>query len=96
MKNLISQYEKEISGAKDLRKEIIAKAKNEAETMLNDTNRVIENTIRQIRESQAEKEKTKDARQKLNEFKQAVGEEIKPSETAAEENVARLARKVRK
>ncbi len=35
-RNLISQYEKEISGAKDLRKEIIAKAKNEAETLLND------------------------------------------------------------
>ncbi len=63
---------------------------------MNDTNRVIENTIRQIRESQAEKEKTKDARQKLDEFKQAVGEEIKPSGTAAEENVARLARKVEK
>ncbi len=60
------------------------------------SNRVIENTIRQIRESQAEKEKTKDARQKLDEFKQAVGEEIKPSETASEGNVARLARKVEK
>lgn len=96
LEELVSQYEKEISGARDLRKEIIAKAKNDAETLLNDTNRVIENTIRQIRESQAEKEKTKDARQKLDEFKQAVGEETKPSGTAAEENVARLARKVEK
>ena len=96
LEELVSQYEKEISGARDLRKEIVAKAKNEAETLLNDTNRVIENTIRQIRESQAEKEKTKEARQKLDEFKQAVGDEIKPSTTASEEKVARLARKVEK
>ena len=96
LEELISQYEKEISGARDLRKEIIAKAKDEAETLLNDTNRIIENTIRQIRESQAEKEKTKEARQKLDEFKQAVGEEIKPVKTASEEKVARLARKVKK
>jgi DNA mismatch repair protein MutS2 len=96
LEELVSQYEKEISGARDLRKEIVAKAKNEAETLLNDTNRVIENTIRQIRESQAEKEKTKEARQMLDEFKQAVGDEIKPSTTASEEKVARLARKVEK
>jgi len=96
LEELVSQYEKEVSGARDLRKEIVAKAKNEAETLLNDTNRVIENTIRQIRESQAEKEKTKEARQKLDEFKQAVGDETKPSTTASEEKVARLARKVEK
>jgi len=88
----MEQYEKEISGAKNLRKEIISKAKNEAESMLNETNRMIENTIRQIRESQAEKEKTKEARQKLDEFRQAVAEEIKPVEIASEEKVIRLTR----
>ncbi len=36
LEELVSQYEKEISGARDLRKEIVAKAKNEAETLLND------------------------------------------------------------
>jgi DNA mismatch repair protein MutS2 len=92
----MEQYEKEISGAKNLRKEIISKAKNEAESMLNETNRMIENTIRQIRESQAEKEKTKEARQKLDEFREAVTEEIKPVEIASEEKVIRLIRKVKK
>jgi DNA mismatch repair protein MutS2 len=96
LEELIEQYEKEMSGARDLRKEIIAKARAEAETMLNDTNRVIENTIRQIRESQAEKDKTKEARQHLDEFRQAVSEEIKPSETLSEEKVTRLAGKVKK
>lgn len=72
LEELIDEYEKEISGAKTLRKEIIAKAKDEAQTLLKDSNRVIENTIRQIKESQAEKERTKDARQQLEEFKNVV------------------------
>jgi DNA mismatch repair protein MutS2 len=96
LEELMEQYEKEISGAKNLRKEIISRAKNEAESMLNETNRMIENTIRQIRESQAEKEKTKEVRQKLDEFKQTVAEEIKPVDTASEEKVIRLTRKVKK
>jgi len=96
LEELMEQYEKEISGAKNLRKEIISRAKNEAEAMLNETNRMIENTIRQIRESQAEKEKTKEVRQKLDEFKQTVAEEIKHVDTASEEKVMRLTRKVKK
>ncbi len=96
LEELMEQYEKEISGAKNLRKEIISKAKNEAGSMLNETNRMIENTIRQIRESQAEKEKTKKARQILDEFRQTVAEEIKPVDIASEEKVIRLTRKVKK
>lgn len=96
LEELMEQYEKEISGAKSLRKEIITKAKNEAESILNETNRMIENTIRQIKESEAEKEKTKEARQKLEEFKQTVAETIEPVNTSSEEKVIRLARKVKK
>jgi DNA mismatch repair protein MutS2 len=96
LEELMEQYEKEISGAKNLRKEIITRAKSEAESILEETNRMIENTIRQIRESQAEKERTKEARVKLDEFKQTVAEEIKPSDTASEEKVIRLTRKVKK
>lgn len=96
LEELIEQYEKEIAGAKDLRKEIISKAKNEAGSMLNETNRMIENTIRQIRESQAEKEKTKELRQQLDGFRKSVEEEIKPADTSSEEKVIRLTRKVRR
>jgi DNA mismatch repair protein MutS2 len=96
LEELIEQYEKELSGAKDLRKEIIAKARQEAGAMLNDTNRMIENTIRQIRESQAEKERTKEARQQLDEYKKVVSKEVRPSETSSEEKATRLAIKVKK
>ena len=96
LEELIGQYEKELSGAKNLRKEIIAKARNEAEILLNDSNRIIENTIRLIKESQAEKEKTKEARQKLDEFKQTLNHEIKPAEIPSEEKAIKLAGKVKK
>lgn len=99
LEELMADYEKEISGAKTLRKEIISKAKTEAENLLKESNRVIENTIRQIRESQAEKERTKDLRQQLEEFRQDVGEDKKPSETHGEAKISALnsrAKKIRK
>ncbi len=45
------------------------------------SNRMIENTIRQIRESQAEKEKTKEVRQKLDEFKRLLVTKLNLSTT---------------
>ena len=96
LEELIDEYEKELSGAKSLRKEIIAKAKDEAQNLLKESNRMIENTIRQIKESQAEKEKTKDVRQQLEEFKSNVIEEVKPVESAAEKKIKVLSDKARK
>jgi DNA mismatch repair protein MutS2 len=96
LEELIDEYEKEISGAKSLRKEIIAKAKDEAQNLLKESNRMIESTIRQIKESQAEKEKTKEVRQELEEFKSNVVEEIKPVESLAEKKVSNLEQKARK
>ncbi len=96
LEELMAEYEKELSGAKTLRKEIITKAKDEAQHILKESNRMIENTIRQIRESQAEKEKTKDLRQQLEEFKSAVVKEIKPLETESEQKAALLVNRVKK
>src|SRR5665647_1137571 len=77
LEELMAEYDKELSGAKTLRKEIITKAKDEAQHLLNESNRMIESTIRQIKESQAEKEKTKDVRSQLEEFKSVVKEQAK-------------------
>ncbi len=87
---LIEEYEKELSGTKILKKEIITKAKGEAENLLKESNRMIENTIRQIKESQAEKEKTKDLRQQLEEFKSIVAEESNPVISESEEKIQKL------
>ncbi|MBP5742894.1 MAG: Smr/MutS family protein [Paludibacteraceae bacterium] len=48
------------------RKDIIRKAKEEAKRILKEANANVENTIRQIKESQADKEQIKQARQKLS------------------------------
>jgi len=85
-----------LSGAKFLRKEIIAKAKDEAHDLLKESNRMIENTIRQIRESQAEKEKTKEIRHELDEFRSNVS--VKPDnvELPDERKMSVLAEKARR
>ncbi len=51
------------------RKEIMRNAKEEAQRILSEANAKIENTIREIKEAQAEKEQTKLARKALEEFK---------------------------
>ncbi len=68
LEETLAKYETEMSGIDKLRKEITQKAKTEAQALLNDTNAKIENTIRAIKEAQAEKEKTKEVRKELKEF----------------------------
>ncbi|HZL76695.1 MAG TPA: Smr/MutS family protein [Bacteroidales bacterium] len=96
LEELIEEYEKELSGAKSLRKEIITKAKDEAQNLLKESNRMIETTIRQIKESQAEKEKTKNIRQQLEEFKSEMVEDIKPVESEVEKKISSLALRAKK
>jgi DNA mismatch repair protein MutS2 len=96
LEELIEEYEKELSGAKSLRKEIITKAKDEAQNLLKESNRMIENTIRQIKESQAEKEKTRDIRQQLEEFKSEIVEDTKPVESEVEKKISSLAQRAKK
>jgi DNA mismatch repair protein MutS2 len=52
--------------------DIISKAKTDAEYLLSEANAKIENTIREIREAQAEKEKTKEIRKELDNFRKEV------------------------
>ena len=61
----ISQYEKNIAALEQSRKEILNRAKAQAEEIIKESNRRIENAIREIREKQAEKEETKRIRQEL-------------------------------
>ncbi|HRW85123.1 MAG TPA: Smr/MutS family protein [Bacteroidales bacterium] len=96
LEELIEEYEKELSGIKSLRKEIILKAKDEAETLLKESNRVIENTIRQIKETQAEKEKTRGVRQQLEEFRSNIVNELLPAESDVEKKISALSRKAGK
>jgi DNA mismatch repair protein MutS2 len=75
LEEITETYETDLLSVEKQRKEIIRQAKADAERILAETNAKIENTIRTIRESQAEKEKTKQARQALSEFKSSLDNE---------------------
>ncbi|HDZ40917.1 MAG TPA: endonuclease MutS2 [Bacteroidetes bacterium] len=79
LEDLVSCYEKEISGLKSERKEIIKRAREEAEILINDANKTIEKTIKEIKEAQAEKERTKETRKNFEKLKEGI-EEIKDRE----------------
>ncbi|MGQ7870785.1 endonuclease MutS2 [Sunxiuqinia sp. sy24] len=72
--DLAEKYELDLSDLAKQRKQIIAEAKEDAARVLAEANQKVENTIREIRESQAEKEKTKAIRKQLSTFKEAVEE----------------------
>lgn len=69
LEELEQKYEAELSQIDSQRKDIVKKAKADAANLLSNTNAKIENTIREIKEAQAEKEKTRAIRQGLDEFK---------------------------
>jgi DNA mismatch repair protein MutS2 len=71
---LVAHLEREVAQLQGERKRIIAEAKDEAKALLAEANRQIENTIRSIKEAQAEKEKTREARSQLVSFAQRVAE----------------------
>ena len=72
LEGIIDRYSRELNEAKKLRKEILSKATRDAEEIISGANKKIENTIRKIKESQAEKEKTRKARKEFEEYKDSV------------------------
>lgn len=86
MEETIARYERELEELDRSRKEILKKAKEDAGRLLEESNARIENTIRTIKEAQAEKERTREVRQDLADFRRQVEEADK---AAMEEKIAR-------
>ena len=70
----ITRFENSVEEIEAERKAIIRRAKQQADELLKEANRRIENTIREIREAEAEKELTKRLRDEMAEFKQEVND----------------------
>ena len=68
----IEQHRQELESLQKERKSIIREAKERADQLIQDSNAMIENTIRTIKESQADKEVTRLARQELTDFKDTL------------------------
>lgn len=72
LENTIAQYEQKLQALQQERTEILADAKNQAQQLFDQANARIENTIRSIKQAQAEKEKTKTVRSELAAFKDEI------------------------
>lgn len=70
--NLLASYESSSSDLKTQRAAIIKAAKEEAREILAGANARIERSIHEIRKAQAEKERTRQIRRELEEYKQSV------------------------
>lgn len=66
---ITEKYRARLQTLEDSSKGIIENAKNQAKEIVLNANKLIENTIREIKESQANKEKTKIVREKIQTFK---------------------------
>ena len=84
---MIDEYTERFAQLDRQRKEILAKAKNQANSIIESANKLIENTIRKIKESHADAEKTKAARQEMQTFKKELQKEIEHIEEAEAEAV---------
>jgi len=69
---LIADYTKKNTEVQQKRAEIIHQARSEAKNLLKDTNKLIEKTVREVRESKADKEVTKKLREEVKEAEQVI------------------------
>ena len=93
VEQLEQRYSDSLQSIRDERREILDKARREAAELVAAANRTIENTIRTIRESQAEKELTRLARRELESFAEGVGEQRNMADERIEREMERLSRR---
>ncbi len=72
LEEITQRYADNLQEIEKERKHILKEAKQKAEQLIAESNARIENTIRAIKEAEAEKEKTKMARQELHSFKKEL------------------------
>jgi len=72
LESVTERYAQELSDIKETKKKIVQQAKDEAQQILAAANKKIEATIREIRENQAEKERTKLVREDLKKFNESL------------------------
>ena len=85
---LIAQYQQKYDQLEASKQEILNQARSEAKQVLKDANKLIEKTIREIKESKADKERTQQLRKNVHEAEKQLNkptpqEQPKPSTTPA-------------
>ena len=94
LETITGKYEKELQDIKKLRQAILDEAKAEAEEIVREANRKVENTIRAIKEAQAEKDETRKARSGLQDFVNALAKKKEQDEIDREAYIEKKLRQV--
>lgn len=94
LEGITEKYQKELEDIKKLRKDILDSARKEAEEIVKGANSKVEKTIRTIREAQAEKEKTKEARTELQGFISAIQEKKEKEQKNHDDYIERKIRQL--
>ncbi len=85
----LANLEQEMGELQQKRKQIIQEAKEQAQQIIKESNAKVENVIRSIREAQAEKQRTREAREELDLYK----EELAAADKQAKDDL--IAKKMR-
>ena len=94
LESITGKYQKELQDIQRQKKDILDQAKKEAESIVKDANRRVENTIRTIKEAQAEKERTREARSELQGFMAALTMKKESDEKLREDYIEAKLRKL--
>ena len=94
LEEITEKYEQELTLLAKEKKEAMKEAKRESKRLLEQANSAIENTIRKIKEAQAEKIQTKEVRKEFEQFKEIFDSE-EMDDTAFNKRIERL-RKLKK
>ena len=90
VEELEQDYSSQLSRIKAERQQIIKEAKAEAKRLVEEANRSIENTIRTIKEAQADKELTRLARKELDDFREQISTDDKEKSARVEREMERI------
>ena len=93
LEDLMGRYEQELLESEKQRKAIVKEAKTKADAMLSGANKKIEQTIREIKEAEAEKERTREVRKDLSEFREELEIEKGKEEQKAERQLKEIRQK---
>ena len=93
LEDAMNRYDAEMEKLSNERKTVLVNAREEAKQLLSQTNAKIENTIRSIREAQAEKERTREARQELQMFRDEVEKAENKEDEAIDRKIAKIKRR---
>ncbi len=90
LESITDKYKRELEGIREERKKILDEARKEAEDIVKGANRQVETTIKTIKEAQAEKEQTKEARNQLQGFMAALAQSGLNRESYIEERLSEV------